>query len=70
MKIVLIVLVVILMLATLGVLFAGIFGMTRANHDPYRSNRLMRYRVLLQAGTLVLFGLLLHLLRSELAASV
>jgi threonine/homoserine/homoserine lactone efflux protein len=64
MKVVLIVLVAGLMLATVGVLFAGLFGLTRKNHDPYRSNRLMRYRVLLQAGTLVLFGLLLHLLRS------
>ena len=53
-----------LMLATVGVLFAGLIGLTRKDHDPYRSNRLMRYRVLLQAGTLVLFGLLLHLLRS------
>jgi heme/copper-type cytochrome/quinol oxidase subunit 1 len=64
MKVVLIVLVAGLMLATVGVLFAGLFGLTRKDHDPYRSNRLMRYRVLLQAGTLVLFGLLLHLLRS------
>ena len=64
MKVVLIVLVVALMLATVGVLFAGLIGLTRKDHDPYRSNRLMRYRVLLQAGTLVLFALLLHLLRS------
>ncbi len=64
MKIVLIVLVVGLMLATLGVLFAGLIGLARGGGDPRRSNKLMQWRVLLQAGTLVLFVLLLHLLRS------
>ena len=64
MKTVLIVLVVIMMLATLGVLFAGLLGLVRGGSDPYRSNRLMRWRVLLQAGTLVLFMLLIRLLRS------
>ena len=64
MKIVLIVLVASMMLATVGVLFAGLFGLTRGGHDPRRSNRLMQWRVLLQAGTLVLFAVLLHLLRS------
>ena len=64
MKVVLIVLVVLMMLATLGVLFAGLIGLARGGTDPYRSNRLMRWRVLLQAGTLLLFVLLLHLLRS------
>ena len=64
MKIVLVVLVVLMMLATLGVLFAGLIGLARGGGDPMRSNRLMRWRVLLQAGTLLLFMLLLHLLRS------
>ena len=64
MKIVLIIMVVAMMLATLGVLFAGLLGLARGGGDPYRSNRLMRWRVLLQAGTLVLFLLLLHLLKS------
>ena len=64
MKPLLIVLVIVMMMATLGVLFAGLIGVARGGHDPYRSNRLMRWRVLLQAGTLLLFGLLLHLLRS------
>ena len=36
MKVVLIVLVVAMMLATLGVLFAGLLGLTRSGHDPYR----------------------------------
>ena len=64
MKIVLVVLVVGMMLATVGVLFAGLIGLVRGGNDPMRSNRLMRWRVLLQAGTLLLFMLLLHLLRS------
>ncbi len=65
MKIVLIVLIVLMMASTLGVLFAGLIGLARGGGDPYRSNRLMRWRVLLQAGTLLLFVLLLHLLRSS-----
>ena len=64
MKIVLIVLVAGLMLATLGVLFAGLLGLVRGGGDPRRSNKLMQWRVLLQAGALLLFVLLLHLLRS------
>jgi hypothetical protein len=64
MKIFVTILVVVMMLATLGVLFAGLLGLARGGGDPQRSNRLMRWRVLLQAGTLLLFMLLLHLLRS------
>ena len=64
MKIVLIVLVIGMMLATLGVLFAGPLGLARGGGDPRRSNKLMQWRVFLQAGTLLLFVLLLHLLRS------
>ncbi len=51
------------MLATLGVLVAGMVGLARQN-DPARSNWLMRWRVLLQAATLLLFALLVMLLRS------
>ena len=64
MKIVLIVLLVAMMLATLGVLLAGLLGLVRGGGDPMRSNRLMRWRVMLQAGAIVLFLLLLHLLKS------
>ncbi len=64
MKIVLIVLLVGMMLATLGVLLAGLLGLARGGGDPMRSNRLMRWRVMLQAGTIALFMLLLHLLKS------
>ena len=37
-----------LMLATFGMLMAGMIGMARGEEDRTRSNRLMRYRVLLQ----------------------
>jgi hypothetical protein len=50
------------MLATLGVLFAGIFGISAGN--PGRSNRLMQWRVALQATALLLFILLMMLLKS------
>jgi hypothetical protein len=63
MKTVLTVMVVVMMLATLGVLIAGLIGVARGGGDPRRSNRLMRWRVLLQAGTLVLFIILLSLLK-------
>jgi len=58
------VLVGLLMLGTLGVLFAGLFGLIRNNGDPRRSNALMRWRVILQAAALLLFALLLSLMRS------
>ncbi len=50
------------MAATVGVLLAGVAGISRG--DPARSNRLMRWRVILQFVTLLLFALLLSLLRS------
>ena len=56
-------LIVPLMFATLGVLFAGLIGIARGGDDPRRSNRLMRWRVLLQAAALLLFLLMLGLLR-------
>ena len=52
-----------LMLGTLGVLFAGLFGLVRGD-DPARSNMLMRWRVILQGAALLLFALLMTLLRS------
>jgi len=54
--------VVILMFATLGVLFAGLLGLARGG-DPARSNQLMRWRVILQAGALLLLILMMSLLR-------
>jgi Hypoxia induced protein conserved region len=64
MKTVLAILVALMMFATLGVLLAGLFGLARGGGDSQRSNLLMRWRVVLQAATLVLFLLLLSLLRS------
>ena len=58
MKTTLMVLVGLAMLATLGVLFAGLLGMAR-NMPGGRQNVLMRYRIGLQLLALVLFGLLL-----------
>jgi hypothetical protein len=53
----------ILMLATLGVLLAGLVGMVREG-DPRRSNKLMQWRVLLQGAAILLFVILMTLLRS------
>ena len=64
MKVILIILLVLTMLGTVGVLFAGMLGLVRGGGDPARSNRLMRWRVLLQAGALLLFMLLLSLLKT------
>ena len=51
------------MLATLGVLVAGMVGLVRGGGDPRRSNALMRWRVLLQGLALLLFITLLSLIR-------
>ena len=61
------VLVVISMAATLGVMFAGMIGLVRTDQSAAggaRSNRLMRWRVILQFVTLVLFALLLLFMRA------
>lgn len=52
------ILVALAMLATLGVLFAGLIGMARGA-SAESSQKLMRYRVLLQGAALVLFALLM-----------
>jgi len=57
------VLIGILLLATLGVLIAGVVGMIR-EQDPARSNQLMRWRVILQATAILLFVIMMTLLRS------
>jgi hypothetical protein len=58
------VLIGLLMLGTLGVLIAGMVGMVRGGGDPARSNRLMRWRVILQGAAILLFAILMSLLRS------
>ncbi len=63
MKTALAILVGLMMLATLGVLLAGMIGLARGDGNSQRSNKLMRWRVVLQAATLVLFLLLLSVLR-------
>jgi hypothetical protein len=50
------------MLGTLGVLVAGLIAMARGA-DSGTSQKLMRYRVVLQGVALLLFGLLMLLLR-------
>ncbi|WP_144184695.1 twin transmembrane helix small protein [Elioraea rosea] len=62
METLLIILVAAAMLATLGVLLAGVFGLARGS-DPARSNALMRWRVVLQATALVLFLILVWVIR-------
>ena len=52
-----------LMLGTLGVLFAGMIGMARGV-DGATSNRLMRYRVVLQGAALLLLVVFMSLLKS------
>ncbi|MBN9511132.1 MAG: twin transmembrane helix small protein [Alphaproteobacteria bacterium] len=64
MKTVLTVLLGLAMLGTLGVLLAGTIGLARGGNDPWRSNRLMRWRVILQGIALALFALLVTLMRS------
>ncbi len=50
------------MLGTLGVMFAGMLGLVRSeNGGGGRSNTLMRWRVIMQGVTLVLFLLLVLL---------
>lgn len=58
------VLLVLAMAATLGVMLYGMIGMARSDSDPMRSNRLMRWRVILQAAALVIVMLLVSLLKS------
>ena len=58
------VLLVLSMLATLGVLFAGMVGMVRGDENGVRTNGLMRWRVTLQGVALALFALLLLMMRS------
>ncbi|MBK1661544.1 twin transmembrane helix small protein [Paracraurococcus ruber] len=51
------------MLATLGVMLAGMLGLTQSDGTGTRSNALMRWRVVLQGVTLALFALLLLVTR-------
>lgn len=56
--------IVLAMIATLGALLFGVVTMARGGDGaPQRSNKFMRYRVLLQAVALGLFALLMLLTR-------
>ena len=58
-----IVLLVIAMVATVGVLFLGLFSMARGGEFNARnSNKLMRARIVCQAVALALFALLMVLM--------
>jgi ABC-type Na+ efflux pump permease subunit len=54
---------ILVMAGVLGVLVLGIVGVARGG-DPRQSNRLMRWRVILQAAALLLLALLFSLGRS------
>lgn len=59
------VLLILAMLATLAVLFTGLFSMARGGEFNRRhGNRLMRWRVILQGGALLLLALILLLSRN------
>ena len=61
MKTFLAIIVGLLMLGTVGVLFAGLFGLIHGGGDPARSNRLMRYRVIAQAIAVLIIMTVLYL---------
>ena len=63
MKTFLTVLIVMALVGVLGVLVAGMVAMVRGEGDATRSNRLMRYRVILQGAAVALFMLLMLLQR-------
>lgn len=63
MKTFLVVLLVLALLATLGVLLAGVVGMIRGA-DPRQSNKMMRARVVMQGVALAILAVLLLLVKS------
>jgi hypothetical protein len=63
MKTALTILVGLCMLATLGIMLAGMLGLVRSDGNASRSNTLMRWRVVLQGVTLALFAVLLLVMR-------
>lgn len=59
------VLVILAMLATVGLLVAGLVGIVRGSPDPARSNRIMRWRVVLQGAAVLMFVALLMISRHQ-----
>ncbi|HAE00144.1 MAG TPA: twin transmembrane helix small protein [Rhodospirillaceae bacterium] len=65
MTILAIIMMVVAMLVTVGILFAGIIGMARGGEFNQKwGNRLMRYRIVAQFIALVMFGISIMLLRA------
>jgi succinate dehydrogenase hydrophobic anchor subunit len=54
MKTILVVLLAIDMVAVVAVMLTGVIGMANVNRDPRTSNKLMRWRVMLQAAAVAL----------------
>ncbi len=65
MKTFLVILMVLCIVAVVGTLFAGLFNLAKPNHDPRLSNKLMRWRVVLQGAALLVFALLMTIYRSS-----
>jgi hypothetical protein len=59
MKLFLMILLGIDMIAVVAVMLVGALGMANVSRDPRTSNRLMRWRVLLQAGAIGLVVILM-----------
>ena len=59
MKMILTILLAIDMLAVVAVMLAGALGMANASRDPRTSNKLMRWRVGLQAAAIALVVMLM-----------
>ena len=53
--------IVLALLATLAVLLMGVVNLFRKDHDPRTSNKLMRYRIILQAAAVLLIVIVLWL---------
>ena len=65
MTILAIIMMVVAMLVTVGILFAGIIGMARGGEFNQKwGNRLMRYRIVAQFIALVMFGISIMLLHA------
>ncbi len=62
MRVVLLILLVLTLVGVVASLFAGLVNLSRADHDPRTSNRLMRYRVMFQGAALLVLALLFSLL--------
>lgn len=53
--------IVLALIATLAVLLMGVMNLFRKDHDPRTSNKLMRYRIILQAAAVLLIVIVLLL---------